>query len=201
MTQPTHESTAATEDMDPSGTAPQTIPHIEVLFDASAIAARNAELVEEIVAAKPEKMVVIAVLKGSFVFAADLIRAMHEAGLAPEVEFITLSSYRDARVSSGQVAVLRDIDTDVRGRDVLLIDDILESGRTLAFAKDLLAARGARRVLVCVLLEKPHKRAVQIDADFVGFKCPDYFVVGYGMDVSHAFRQLPFIGYIPDAEG
>ncbi|MCS0495229.1 hypoxanthine phosphoribosyltransferase [Ancylobacter sp. MQZ15Z-1] len=175
--------------------------HIEVLFDAETIAARNRELAAEIVAAKPEKLVVIAVLKGSFVFAADLIRAMHAAGLAPEVEFITLSSYRDARVSSGQVTVLRDIDSDVRGRDVLLIDDILESGRTLAFAKDLLAARGARRVMVCVLLEKPQKRAVQVDADFVGFECPDYFVVGYGMDVSHAYRQLPFIGHIPGQEG
>ncbi|MBS9476002.1 hypoxanthine phosphoribosyltransferase [Ancylobacter radicis] len=177
------------------------LPHVEVLYDAEAIAVRNSELVDEIVAARPQKLVVIAVLKGSFVFAADLIRAMHHAGLAPEVEFITLSSYRDARVSSGHVTVLRDIETEVRGRDVLLVDDILESGRTLAFAKDLLAARGANRVMVCVLLEKPHKRAVQIDADFVGFKCPDYFVVGYGMDVSHAYRQLPFIGYIPDAEG
>ncbi|QIB34113.1 hypoxanthine phosphoribosyltransferase [Ancylobacter pratisalsi] len=174
--------------------------HIQVLFDAETIATRNRELAAEIVAARPEKLVAIAVLKGSFVFAADLIRAMHEAGLAPEVEFISLSSYRDSRVSSGKVTVLRDIDSDVRGRDVLLIDDILESGRTLAFAKDLLAARGARRVLVCVLLEKPHKRAVQVDPDFVGFTCPDYFVVGYGMDVSHAFRQLPFIGYIPEQE-
>ena len=173
--------------------------HVEVLFDAETIAARNHELALEVVAARPEKLVVIAVLKGSFVFAADLIRAMHDVGLAPEVEFITLSSYRDARVSAGHVTVLRDIDSEVRGRDVLLVDDILESGRTLAFAKDLLAARGARRVLVCVLLEKPHKRAVQIEADFVGFKCPDYFVVGYGMDVQHAFRQLPFIGYIPEA--
>ncbi|MBS7537721.1 hypoxanthine phosphoribosyltransferase [Ancylobacter lacus] len=172
--------------------------HVEVLFDAERIAERNRELAQEIVAARPEKLVVIAVLKGSFVFAADLIRAMHGAGLAPEVEFITLSSYRKATVSSGQVTVLRDVETEVRGRDVLLIDDILESGRTLAFAKDLLAARGARRVLVCVLLEKPHKRAVQIHADFVGFDCPDYFVVGYGMDVAHAYRQLPFIGYIPE---
>lgn len=171
---------------------------VEVLFDPATIAARNRELADEIVAARPEKLLVIAVLKGSFVFAADLIRALHDAGLAPEVEFITLSSYRDARASSGQVTVLRDVETDVRGRDVLLIDDILESGRTLAYAKDLLAARGARRVMVCVLLEKPSKRAVQIDADFVGFTCPDYFVVGYGMDVAHAFRQLPFIGYIPD---
>jgi len=198
MTQTTNQ-TAVAADGETSGTPPKP-PHVEVLFDAETIAARNAELVEEIVAARPEKLVVIAVLKGSFVFAADLIRAMHAAGLAPEVEFITLSSYRDARISSGQVAVLRDIDTDVRGRDVLLVDDILESGRTLAFAKDLLAARGARRVMVCVLLEKSSKRAVQIEADFVGFQCPDYFVVGYGMDVSHAFRQLPFIGYIPGAE-
>lgn len=176
------------------------LPRIEVLYDAATIAGRNRALVDEILAKKPEKLVVIAVLKGSFVFAADLIRAMHDAGLAPEVEFITLSSYRSGRVSSGNVEVLRDIDTDVRGRDVLLVDDILESGRTLAFAKDLLAARGARRVMVCVLLEKPMKRVVQIDADFVGFQCPDYFVVGYGMDVAHAYRQLPFIGYIPDPE-
>lgn len=201
MTEPT-ETRAAGAPSEPHGDTPaKPAPHIEVLYDAGTIAARNRELVDEIVGQKPEKLVVIAVLKGSFVFAADLIRAMHEAGLAPEVEFITLSSYRDARVSSGHVTVLRDIETEVRGRDVLLVDDILESGRTLAFAKDLLAARGANRVMVCVLLEKPHKRAVQIDADFVGFKCPDYFVVGYGMDVSHAYRQLPFIGYIPDAEG
>lgn len=174
-------------------------PEVEVLFDAATIAVRNHELAQQIVEARPEKLLVIAVLKGSFVFAADLIRALHDVGLAPEVEFITLSSYRDARASSGQVAVLRDVETDVRGRDVLLIDDILESGRTLAYAKDLLAARGARRVMVCVLLEKSNKRAVQITADFVGFNCPDYFVVGYGMDVAHAFRQLPFIGYIPEA--
>ncbi|TSJ63839.1 hypoxanthine phosphoribosyltransferase [Starkeya sp. 3C] len=199
MTQST--ATPPTEDAGGSADAnPYCNAHVEVLFDAAAIAERNRELADEIVAAEPEKLLVIAVLKGSFVFAADLIRAMHTAGLAPEVEFISLSSYRDARVSSGQVTVLRDVETDVRGRDVLLIDDILESGRTLAFAKDLLAARGARRVMVCVLLDKQNKRAVQIEADFVGFECPDYFVVGYGMDVSHAFRQLPFIGHIPDAE-
>ncbi|MDF2617343.1 MAG: hypoxanthine phosphoribosyltransferase [Xanthobacteraceae bacterium] len=198
MTQTT--SNGTTTEGDGQDAQPYRDAKVEVLFDAETIAARNRELVEEVVAAKPEKLIVIAVLKGSFVFAADLIRAMHAAGLAPEVEFITLSSYRDARISSGQVTVLRDVESDVRGRDVLLVDDILESGRTLAFAKDLLAARGARRVMVCVLLEKAHKRAVQIEADFVGFECPDYFVVGYGMDVSHAFRQLPFIGYIPDAE-
>ena len=170
--------------------------HIRVLFDAAAIATRNEALALEIKATNPEHLLVIAVLKGSFIFAADLIRALHDVGLAPEVEFISLSSYRDGTVSSGTVTILHDVESDVRGRDVLLVDDILESGRTLTYAKDLFAARGAKRVLTCVLLEKPGKRAVSLDADFVGFVCPDLFVVGYGMDVAHAFRQLPYVGVI-----
>ncbi|MFG1422703.1 hypoxanthine phosphoribosyltransferase [Roseixanthobacter liquoris] len=177
-----------------------SLPTVKVLFDENRIAARNRELAFEIAALEPEKLLVVAVLKGSFMFAADLLRALHGSGLTPEMEFVHLSSYREATVSSGQVQILRDVESDVRDRDVLLVDDILESGRTLAFAKDLLAARGARRVLVCVLLEKPGKRAVQIEADLVGFECPDVFVVGYGMDVAHAFRQLPFIGHIEGLE-
>ncbi|MEA2929011.1 MAG: hypoxanthine phosphoribosyltransferase [Hyphomicrobiales bacterium] len=169
---------------------------VRVLFDADTIARRNRELAAGIKAAAPERLLVIAVLKGSFIFAADLIRALHTAGLAPEVEFVSLSSYREGTVSSGTVTVLHDVESDVRGRDVVLVDDILESGRTLAYAKDLFAARGARRVLTCVLLEKPNKRAVELTADFVGFHCPDVFVVGYGMDVAHAYRQLPFVGVV-----
>jgi len=171
-------------------------PRVRVLFDESSIAARNEELARLVAAARPENLLVVAVLKGSFMFAADLIRALHRAGLTPQVEFIHLSSYRKGTVSSGQVAILRDVESEVRGRDVLLVDDILESGRTVVFAKDLLMARGARRVLTAVLLEKPGKRAVSIDADFVGFTCPDVFVVGYGMDVAHSFRQLPFVGVV-----
>jgi hypoxanthine phosphoribosyltransferase len=173
---------------------------LRVLFDADSIAMRNRALAEEIRDTAPKRLLVVAVLKGSFIFAADLIRALHGVGLAPEVEFISLSSYREGTTSAGVVTILRDVESDVRGRDVVVVDDILESGRTLAFAKDLLAARGARRVLICVLLEKPGKRAVALEADFVGFKCPDLFVVGYGMDVGHAFRQLPFVGVVePDA--
>jgi hypoxanthine phosphoribosyltransferase len=177
------------------------LPHlpdtrIRVLFDAGTIAARNEALALEIKAAAPLQLLVIAVLKGSFIFAADLIRALHGVGLAPEVEFISLSSYRAGTVSTGTVTILHDVESDVRGRDVVLVDDILESGRTLAYAKDLFVARGARRVLTCVHLEKPGKRAVSLDADFVGFQCPDLFVVGYGMDVAHAFRQLPFVGVV-----
>ena len=168
---------------------------VRVLFDETQIAKRNDEIAREIAARKPKDLLVVAILKGSFMFAADLIRAMHRAGLAPQVEFMHLSSYRAGTVSSGQVAILRDVDSDVNGRDVLLVDDILESGRTIAFAKDLLAARGAR-VATCCLLEKPGKRAVTINPDFVGFDCPDLFVVGYGMDVAHSFRELPFIGVV-----
>lgn len=171
---------------------------VKVLYSEEAVRARVETLATEIAADKPDKLLVVAVLKGSFMFAADLMRAMHRVGLAPQVEFLHLSSYRDGQSSSGQVKILHDVQSSVEGRDVLLVDDILESGRTLAFAKDLLAARGARSVKVCAILEKPHKRAVQIEADYVGFHTPDRFVVGYGMDVAHSYRQLPFIGVIED---
>lgn len=169
---------------------------IRVLYDEAAIARRNEEMAEAIAASNPKDLLVVAVLKGSFMFAADLIRAMHRVGLAPQVEFVHLSSYRAGTTSSGQVEILRDVQSEVRDRDVLLVDDILESGRTLAFAKDLMAARGAAKVLSAVLLEKPGKRAVNIQADYVGFECPDLFVVGYGMDVAHSYRQLPFVGVV-----
>jgi len=173
---------------------------VEVLFDEAAIAARTEALAKEIAAAAPKDLLVVAILKGSFMFAADLLRAMHRVGLEPQVEFFHLSSYLEGTVSSGTVTILRDIDSRVVDRDVVVVDDILESGRTLAFAKDLLVARGARRVFICTMLEKPGKRAVRIDADFVGFKCPDVFVVGYGMDVAHFYRELPFIGRVIKGE-
>jgi hypoxanthine phosphoribosyltransferase len=169
---------------------------IEVLFSQSTIAKRVDELAFEVAAVEPQNLLAVPVLKGSFIFAADLLRSFHSANLLPEVDFMMLASYRDKTVSSGQVEILRDIETDVKGRDVLLIDDILESGRTLAFAKDLLVARGANRVMVAVLLDKPVRRAIKIDADFCGFDCPDKFVVGYGMDMGHAYRQLPFVGFV-----
>jgi hypoxanthine phosphoribosyltransferase len=173
---------------------------VKVLYDELAIADRTEALAKEIAAANPKELLVVAILKGSFMFAADLLRALYRAGMEPQVEFFHLSSYLEGTVSSGAVKILRDIESSVRDRDVLLVDDILESGRTLAFAKDLLAARGARRVMICTMLEKPGKRAVPVDADFVGFVCPDVFVVGYGMDVAHCYRELPFIGRVVTAQ-
>jgi hypoxanthine phosphoribosyltransferase len=169
---------------------------IDVIFTPERIAERIEALAGQIAAAKVEPLLVVAILKGSFVFAADLIRALHRAGLKPEVDFITLSSYRKSTRSSGAVDILRDIETDVTGRNVLIVDDILESGRTLAFAKDLVAARGATRIMTCVLLDKGSRRAVNVSADFKAFDCPEVFVVGYGMDVGHRYRELPFVGQV-----
>lgn len=169
---------------------------VQVIFSPEEIATRIDALAARIAEQNLERLLVVAILKGSFVFAADLIRALHKVGLEPEVDFISLSSYRKSTRSSGQVQILRDIEMDVRGRNVLLVDDILESGRTLAFAKDLVAARGAKRVLTCVLLNKPVRRAVQVEADFAAFECPNVFVVGYGMDLAHRYRELPYVGQL-----
>ena len=168
---------------------------IEPLYTAAQIDVRNKEMAVEIAKGPANDLLVIAILKGSFIFAADLIRALHDSGLAPEVEFITLSSYGTGTVSQG-VRIVKDIDSDVHGRDVLLVDDILESGRTLLFARELLLERGARNVTIAVLLDKRVKRSENLEADYVGFECPDYFVVGYGMDVAYAFRELPFVGVV-----
>ncbi len=169
---------------------------VEVIFSPEEIATRIDALAAQIAEQKLERLLVVAILKGSFVFAADLIRALHRVGLEPEVDFISLSSYRKSTRSSGQVQILRDIEMDVKDRNVLLVDDILESGRTLAFAKDLVAARGAKRVLTCVLLNKPVRRAVQVEADLAAFECPNVFVVGYGMDLAHRYRELPYVGQL-----
>lgn len=169
---------------------------IEVVYSDEEIARRLEELALEVKASGLKNLLVVAVLKGSFVFAADLIRALHRVGLSPEVDFLTLSSYKKSRTSSGRVEILRDLDLSVEGRNVLIVDDVLDSGRTLAFAKDLLSARGASMIRTCVLLEKQVPRAVSVEADFAAFECPDEFVVGYGMDVAHRYRELPFVGRI-----
>jgi hypoxanthine phosphoribosyltransferase len=171
---------------------------IETIFSAGEILSRLQSLAAEIAAKQPKNLLVVPILKGSFVFAADLLRALHAAGLAPEVDFLTLSSYRKSRSSSGQVSILRDLDLDVQHRHVILIDDVLDSGRTLAFAKDLISARGATRIETCVLLDKKAPRAVSIEADYCAFECPNVFVVGYGMDVAHRYRELPFVGRLVD---
>ena len=172
---------------------------IDVLFSAEQIAARVENLADEIVAgtaASDSELLVVVILKGSFVFAADLIRALDRAGASAQVDFITLSSYGAGTASSGTVAVTHDLVEDVEGRSVLIVDDVLESGRTLAFACETLRHRGAASVRTCLLLDKPEKRKVPIEADYVGFAIGDKFVVGYGLDLAHRYRGLPYIGVV-----
>ena len=179
--------------------APQEIvvrgKRISTLYTADQINERNLAMAEAMEGGLKRDLLVIAILKGSFIFAADLIRAMHARGVAPEVEFITLSSYGKGTESVG-VTIVKDIDSDPSGRDVLLIDDILESGNTLKFARDLMLERGAASGEIAVLLDKRSKRKADVNADYTGFICPDHFVVGYGMDVAYAFRELPFVGVV-----
>jgi hypoxanthine phosphoribosyltransferase len=169
---------------------------ITPLFSAAEIAARVDALARDIAASAPRDLVIVAILKGSFIFAADLIRALYREGLKPEIDFIFLASYGTGTVSGGKVEVLRDVETDLSGRQVVIVDDILDSGRTLAFAKALLERRGARSVKTCILIDKQVPRAADIVPDFVGFRCKPVYVVGYGTDLAHRYRELPFIGEV-----
>jgi hypoxanthine phosphoribosyltransferase len=175
---------------------PDPEPVIEELFGEAAIASRVAALARAIADDAPADLLVVVVLKGSFVFAADLVRALDRCGVRPTVDFITLSSYGTGTESSGEVQVTRDIAEDVAGRHVLIVDDILDSGRTLAFARDVLAGRGAASVKTCVLLDKLGRRQVAAAADYVGFTIENWFVVGYGLDLAHRYRGLPYIGRV-----
>jgi hypoxanthine phosphoribosyltransferase len=166
------------------------------LFDEHEIATRVEELARMAVDRLPGNFLVLGLLVGSFVFVADFIRALHRIGCNPSVEFMRLSSYGLGRERSGAVRLIGETELNLAGRTVLLLDDIVDTGRTLLYARDLLCERGVSRVLTCALVDKPSRREVAIDLDFVGFTIPEVFIVGYGIDYAHQYRQLPFIGMI-----
>ena len=169
----------------------------EILIDKAAIAARVDELVDELIeTSQPENLVVIGILKGSFMFLADLMRSLHRHSIHPRIDFMTLSSYGHGTESSGVVEIIHDIREDIAGADVLLVDDILDTGRTLVLTKKLLLERGARSVRSCVLLDKKSHRAIEFQADFKGFDIDDHFVVGYGLDYDNLYRELPHIAKV-----
>ena len=169
----------------------------EILIEKSAIARRVDELVDDIAAtAEPRNLIVIGILKGSFMFLADLMRSFHRHEVHPRIDFLTLSSYGAGTVSSGTVEIIHDIREDIRGADILLVDDILDTGRTLALTKEIMLGRGARSVQTCVLLDKQAHRAVECEADHAGFVIDDHFVVGYGLDYDNLYRELPHIAKV-----
>ncbi|MDD3276787.1 MAG: hypoxanthine phosphoribosyltransferase [Kiritimatiellales bacterium] len=174
----------------------------EVLFTREQIQERVHALIEEIAAdCEAENLVMLGILRGSFIFLADLVRGFAAHDLHPRIDFITLSSYGGGTESRGQVEITHDTNEDLRGADVVIVDDILDSGRTLAFAKRLFLERGARSVKTCVLLDKKANRAVRMEADYAGFPVDDFFVVGYGLDYDNRYRELPYIANVTFTDG
>ena len=136
---------------------------------------------------------VVGVLKGAVPFMADIVRSIDTY---LELDFMDVSSYGNATVSSGEVKIVKDLDTNVEGRDLLIVEDIIDSGRTLAYLVDLFKYRKAKSVKIVTLLDNPEGRVVNIEADYVGFNVPNEFVVGYGLDYAEAYRNLPYIGVL-----
>jgi hypoxanthine phosphoribosyltransferase len=167
---------------------------MRVLYSAAEIAARVDALGAEIASAIPGDFIMVGLLKGAAVFVADLARALDRAGARPEIEFMRLSSYGLAQESSGAVALLGDIPASLAGRSVLLVDDIVDTGRTIACAAGQLRRRGIGDLWTCALLNKPQRREIEVAIDYVGFSIGNVFVAGYGTDYAEKYRHLPYIG-------
>ena len=170
--------------------------HVTKLYDEAAITDRVAALAPEIARAIPGDFTIVGLLKGAFVFVADLVRALDCAGRRPRIEFVTLSSYGHGKERSGAVRLIGALPEGVAGRDVLLVDDVADTGHSLAFAHNLLRDQGAARIWTCALIDKPSRREVDLEVDFTGFTVGDVFVVGYGIDYAERYRHLPYIGAV-----
>jgi len=170
---------------------------MKTLYDRPHIDRRIAEMAREITAQMPSDLLMAPVLTGAFIFAADLLRELTSKGCDPDIDFVQLSSYGGTRASSGVVTLLKDFSLDLTGRSVLLVDDVLDTGRSLHFAKRMVLDRGAKEVKLCVLVRKATGRSEDINAEYVGFEAgADDFLVGYGMDDDGKRRGLDFIGSV-----
>ena len=167
---------------------------LKVLVTEEELKVRIAELGEALYKRyEGRRPLFLGVLKGSFIFMADLMRASQ---LMCDVEFIGLSSYQNATKSSGVVQITRDLQRDISGRDIIVVEDILDSGNTLAFLKSYLMAKGAKSISIVTLLDKPSRREKAVEADLSGFVVPDEFVVGFGLDYCQQYRNMPYIGVL-----
>ncbi len=167
---------------------------LKVLVTEEELKKRITELGEELAERfQGREPLFLGVLKGCFVFMSDLIRA---CPIKSDLEFIAVSSYQNATVSSGRVKITHDVQQDITGRDLIIVEDILDSGNTLAFLKDYLMTKGARSITIVTLLDKPSRRTKAVTADLAGFVVPDEFVVGYGLDYCQQYRNLPYIGVL-----
>jgi len=170
----------------------------KILIPEPELQARIAELAEAINAmyTDEDRPLLVCVLKGAFMFLADLTRHME---MRHEVDFMEISSYGGGTESSGVVRILLDLERNVEGRHVLIIEDIIDSGRTLNYVTRNLGTRDPASLRVCTLLSKPSRREIDVPVDLVGFEVPDEFVIGYGLDFDEAYRNLPFIGVLKES--
>ncbi len=168
---------------------------VRTLLEPETIARRLEVLAAEIAAAMGRDLAIVGILDGSFVFITDLVRALDRQGCRPRVEFIKLSSYGQRQRSSGKIELIGQV-PDLDGHPVLLVDDVVDSGRSMSFARELLRRSATGQVLTRALLDKPAGRKVDMVSDFLGFTVPDVFVVGYGIDYAEKYRHLPYVGFL-----
>lgn len=169
---------------------------VKILVSKEEVKKTVSRLGEEITASYPDlekELMVVGLLRGSFIFMADLVR---EIRLPLVVDFMTVSSYGDGTVSSGDVKVVMDLDSSVEGRDVLLVEDIVDTGRTFSKVIRMMRNRNPRSLKICTFLNKPETRIVDIDIDFCGVDIPNEFAVGYGLDYAQCYRNLPYVGVL-----
>ncbi len=165
---------------------------VEVLISREKVEARIAELAKEIEKDYAGKnLVCVGLLKGSVMFMSDLIKSVN---LDLRIDFMKVSSYGSGTDSTGVVKILKDVDLDLAGKDVLIVEDIIDTGLTIVNVKDFLSKKNPNSIKVCTLLDKPSRRKVQVEGEYVGFEIPDEFVVGYGLDLDEKYRNIPFVG-------
>jgi len=169
--------------------------HVQILISETEITARVNQLAKQITEtySDTDQLVVVGLLRGSFIFIADLVRRLN---LPVEVDFMTVSSYGDKTESSRQVTILKDLETNIRDRDVLVVEDIIDTGHTLAQVLKIMQTRGPSSLSVCTLLNKPSRREIEVDIRWTGFDIPDEFVIGYGIDYAQQGRNMPHIGFV-----
>ena len=169
----------------------------KVLIDESELKSIVKRLGAEITADyKDKNVLLIGILKGSVIFMADLMR---EIDVPCNIDFMAVSSYGNGTESSGRVKINKDLDNDIQGKDIIIIEDILDSGKTLYYIRDILSARKPSSIKICTLFDKPERREADINADYVGSLVPNEFIVGYGLDYSEYYRNLPFIGVLKES--
>lgn len=167
----------------------------KVLIDEESLQKRIKKLANQLNEYYADKsaVIMVGILKGSVMFMADLAKHLK---FDVNLEFMDVSSYGDSTESSGNVKILKDLDTDIRGEEVLIVEDIIDTGRTLSYLKELLENRGAKDVKIITLLDKPERRTVEVVPDWTGFKIPNEYVIGYGLDYAQLYRGLPYIGVL-----